>query len=425
MTHDAVGVDVRFDQKALRDPNQEPSAAPEIKISTSSAVTDSPLIFLASGSEGYGIQRAFLGLAGALTRSGQPPVFALLSRSGLDSALESEGVSVICPPGAKPMPHVAGSGWQKYLRLCRRAANQLRLVPWLAREVRRRSARTMIVRSPMEVALAAVVAWRTGITAFWMMPNTVASNYPLDINRRIYRFLFRHMNLVPIANSHYTATTLGDGDFQRHVVHLGIDLSVFSPDGPASLRRQDIGIPSDAVVLGIFARMVREKGQAVVVEALAKLGEDGRQVHLLLCGGPLEGAFINHVRESAAALGLAGHIHIVGPVKDVVPYYQVCDVVVNSRLDPEPFGFSVIEGMAMGKPVLAHRAGGPGETVIDGVTGWLLDLPTPDGFATALRRMLADRARWPAMSHAARDHAVANFSNDRMLRDLTRIFQAG
>lgn len=77
--------------------------------------------------------------------------------------------------------------------------------------------------------LAALSARWSGTRAFWLMPNSVSSGYPLDLNRRIYRALFRAGPLIPVANSHHTDGTLGPGRYRRHVLHLGIDTDTFCP----------------------------------------------------------------------------------------------------------------------------------------------------------------------------------------------------
>nr|WP_286198738.1 glycosyltransferase family 4 protein [Mesorhizobium sp. BR1-1-16] len=217
---------------------------------------------------------------------------------------------------------------------------------------------------------------------------------------------------MPLANSAYTDATLGDGDFPRRVVHLGTNLDQFRPDAQTSIRRADLGIPEQAPLLGLFARLLPEKGQSILIEALA---EADPTIHVMICGGPLESEYARAMIARAGELSLTGRIHWLGPKADIVPYYALADVVLNTRVDPEPFGMSIIESMAMQRPVLAHRAGGPQETIIDGTTGWLVDAPTKQAFAAGLARMMADRYRWPEMGRAARAHVETHFSEGAML----------
>lgn len=202
-------------------------------------------------------------------------------------------------------------------------------------------------------------------------------------------------------------------------MHLGIDVEAFAPErwdpaATAELRRS-AGLRGDGAVLGLFARLVPNKGLGVLVEALGLLSVEGHRPAVLICGGPLDSVFAASVMSHALELCVREQLFFRGPIQDIGPWYAASDIILNTRLDPEPFGLSVIEGMAMAKPVLAHQAGGPAETALDGQTGWLISAPDPVSFAAGLRRALADRPRWPEMGRAARAHVERSFSEDQML----------
>ncbi|KAB2538945.1 hypothetical protein AL035_18650 [Salipiger aestuarii] len=376
----------------------------------------SHLLFILEGSEGYGVMRVWDTLLGGLPARGhRVSVLLLRDNDALRARLEAQGIDVLHLPVASPSPRGTGAA-QKAWALGRRGAAQVGLARRLAREIRARGIDTIVLQSPLATMLAALAARGSSTRAFWLMPNSVSSGYPLDFNRRLYRALFRAGPLIPVANSHHTDGTLGPGRYRRHVLHLGIDTDLFCPGAGVGVQsRVALGIPEDAPLLGLLARITPEKGQAEMIEALTLAGGDA---HLLLCGGPLESRFAGALRDQVARAGLEGRVHFAGPQADVIPWYALCDVVLNTRTDPEPFGLSVIEAMAMGKPVLAHTAGGPSETVIDGETGWLMPAPTAPAYAEGLARALADRPRWADMGTAATAHARAHFSEKTMLDGL-------
>lgn len=86
----------------------------------------------------------------------------------------------------------------------------------------------------------------------------------------------------------------------------------------------------------------------------------------------------------------------------------------------EPFGLVPVESMACGTPVLTYRAQGPGETVLDGITGWLV--PGRKEFVLAARR-IADRG-YPAGVAAACRRQAARFQLETVARRWTEIFRA-
>ena len=380
----------------------------------------SSVFLLIVGTEGYGVRRGLIGIAKDLQRRGIAVTVAALEEGGTVDALRKQGLQVTVAPRVA-RPAITRNPLSRAFAYFRRWIGQLSLVPWLAAQIRKSGAKNLIVRSPPELLLAGMAAKKAGASAFWLMPAGISDHYPANLNRRIYDFIIRHAAIVPIANSRFTAGTLGSGAGKVYVSHLGVDPEEFRLPEVAERDavRSSLGIPGDAVVLGLLARLTPNKGQLVFTRALAELGR--ADVHLLICGGPMDSAYAAGIAELAAARGLAETVHLVGPVDDVARYYAACDVVVSSRIDPEPFGFSVIEAMIMGRLVLAHAAGGPGETVIDGMTGWLVEQPTPAGFRQGLERMLADRAKWDDMASEARRHALTNFTNTAMTGRLLQI----
>lgn len=378
----------------------------------------SGLLLLLEGGEGYGVMRVWETLLRGLPARGyRVTVLLLADNPDFRARWEPQGIEVLHFPTSAPAPGGGAAG--KALALTRRGGAQIRLARRISREMRARGIATVILQSPLATLLGALAARGAGGRAFWLMPNSVSGGYPLDLNRRIYRALFRAGPLIPVANSHHTDATLGPGDYPRHVLHLGIDTATFHPGaGAGGPDRAALGIPEGVPLLGLMARLTPEKGQAEMIAALAKAGGDA---HLLLCGGPLDGAFARRLREQTAQAGLEGRVHFAGPQADILPWYALCDVVLNTRTDPEPFGLSVIEGMAMGKPVLAHGAGGPSETVLDGRTGWLMT--SPSGYAEGLARALADRTRWPQMGAAATVHVQDCFSETAMLDGLESLLR--
>lgn len=262
------------------------------------------------------------------------------------------------------------------------------------------------VQWPKLLIVAGITSKKLEATCIWEMPNTI-SNRAFGINRLIYQIICKTYKIQPLANSEFTAKTLGSALVRPWVCHLSANEKKFNPQVVGAVDRQLLGISDEDIVFCLAARFDLTKGQVNMVQSLSSLEPT---VHLLLIGGPLDGEVVSLVRSTALKNGVLNRVHCVGVVNDPEKYFLASDVVVNMRLDPEPFGLTIVEAMMMGKPVLAHSLGGPKEIIIDGETGWLLDSIEPECIVRGIKRVLGDREKWKGMGMRARIRAIKNFS---------------
>jgi len=315
-----------------------------------------------------------------------------------------------------------------------RLANVAHLVrlPWLEYRSRKRVAAALAAtgadalhfRRPSLVGVAGSAARANRLPAFWHMPNAISTHYPLGLNRRIYQSRCHRFGIVPLANSRYTAGTLGDQPVRPQVLYLAVDPDRFDPARIEPVSRATLGIGDESIVVGVAARLHPSKGQDRAIDAALQLVDEGYDLHLLVIGGPTRGDYFDRIEAGIRHSAHPGHIHVVGSVSDMERYYRMMDFSLNCRIDPEPFGISVIESMMCAVPPLVHAAGGPAESVLDGVTGWHYHAPSVADIREGLRRAIGDRQRWPEMADAARRHALENFSLDAQAKRYLGIVRA-
>lgn len=206
------------------------------------------------------------------------------------------------------------------------------------------------------------------------------------------------------------------------VIHNGTNFRAFtlSPYEVRESVRAELGIPRDAFLVGVFARVDEFKGQHIVVEAAGQMRHAVPEIHVLLAGfaAPSEE---RRIRDVAARCGLAERVHLTGVRDDVSRLMLATDVVAHFSVT-ETFGMAIIEAMAMGRPVIATRAGGIPEVVVDGVTGFLVER-TPTAAAEALKRLALDGDLRAAMGVRARERAVNMFSAERMAEEMEKYYE--
>ena len=109
------------------------------------------------------------------------------------------------------------------------------------------------------------------------------------------------------------------------------------------------------------------------------------------------------------------------PRKELLALVSRCLCVVHAAAH-EHFGYVPIEAMAAGRPVVVANSGGPKETMVEGMTGFVRP-PTAQAFADALARLIADPAAARNMGRAGREHVVARFSRRAFGLRLERLLE--
>ena len=139
-------------------------------------------------------------------------------------------------------------------------------------------------------------------------------------------------------------------------------------------------------------RGTRLKGHHAALELLAGLRADGVDARLWLPGVEQRGreAYLAEVQALAAELGLRDVVATSPPRADIARAYAAADLVLQLSVQPESFGRTVVEALAVGRPVLGWAHGGVGE---------LLARHFPDG-AVPLGDMGALQARAAAFLRA-------------------------
>ena len=196
------------------------------------------------------------------------------------------------------------------------------------------------------------------------------------------------------------------------VVPCGVDLSHFTPQGPALERRE--GVPRVVTL----CRLVERKGVGNAIEAIAQVPG----AELLIAGGPPADELdrdpqARRLRALADQLGVGERVRFLGRLgrADIPPLLRSADVVACVPWY-EPFGIVPLEAMACGRPVVASRVGGHIDTIVDGVSGVHVPARDPDSIAETIGALLADPARREALGAAAARRARKGYGWPRIAR---------
>lgn len=212
-------------------------------------------------------------------------------------------------------------------------------------------------------------------------------------------------------NAYSAIMTKGDGviavseSIQKHIaenynrrenvqlIFRGVDAEIFTPQNVNSERINSLisewKIDTDKPVLMLPGRLTRLKGQEVFLESLLHVSSRNYQAVLV---GDIDDnpGYTAELMDFINENKLDDRVRLVGHCSDMPAGFLIADIVLSaSSLEPEAFGRTTVEAMAMGKPVIATGHGGSLETVVQGKNGWLVKPSDPENLAKAIDEALS------------------------------------
>ena len=207
------------------------------------------------------------------------------------------------------------------------------------------------------------------------------------------------------------------------VLPLGFDFSGFDASVVERRRRRDafrdeLGIPLDAPVVTIVARLEPIKRVDRFLR-VANGVETSPQTWFLIVG---DGALREQLLDSDEAKRLGGRLVWAGLRDDMPDVYFATDVLAVTS-DNEGTAVSAIEAQAAGLAVISTTVGGMPTVVEDGETGFLLECPDEAGFARSIDRLVGDPQLRTKFGTRGSARARTNFSINRLVADIGRLYR--
>jgi glycosyltransferase involved in cell wall biosynthesis len=203
-----------------------------------------------------------------------------------------------------------------------------------------------------------------------------------------------------------------------------VDGEAFYPATPEeqeslAARKAQLGIPLDRQVVVYLGLLADYQGTDALLDAAAHLLAGRRDIHFLLMGFPN----VEHYRDMALQLGLAGHVTFTGRVryKQARDLLAVGDVAVAPKLSATEGSGKILNYMAMGLPVVAFDT--PVSREYLGDEGLYATPPDPDSLAAALERALVHEANG-RRSEVLRRRALEVYSWDRAAETILRAYRS-
>ena len=224
-----------------------------------------------------------------------------------------------------------------------------------------------------------------------------------------------------IASSHFVARHLIDNgvpEARITVIHNGVDIDYYSkvPEKPAA--RKMFGLPEDKPIALWLGNVVDWKRPLTFVQAAKKLA--GKALFVLVGGThyPEDEPYMGQVRAEAEKAG----VKMLPFSDDPRPFYGAADVFVSTSVR-EPFGRTLVEAMAAGRPVVSSDEGGKTEIIEDGINGLLYPASDVTALTGAIERVMNDEKLRLKMIGNGIATAAGRFSMKRCAGEVAQVIK--
>jgi glycosyltransferase involved in cell wall biosynthesis len=270
---------------------------------------------------------------------------------------------------------------------------------------------------------AAIALDEAGHRRPWVIGTVHSSRIRAADDREVLRHLTPRMNhLVAVSRAivHKIAEERPSG-VPVSLVHNGVDLARYDRTEACCTLAEDYGLVPGAQIVGVVGRLESEKGHPTLIEAWPLVLRAVPGAYLLIVG---EGSRREALEHQVAELGIGSQVIFTGRRDDVPAVTAALDVAVLPSYR-EAQGLTILEAMALSRPVVASNVGGIPEMVEDGLTGLLVPPHDPEALAAAITRLLVDHPLADMLARAGHDLVHERFCVELMVRSIEDLYDEG
>ena len=219
------------------------------------------------------------------------------------------------------------------------------------------------------------------------------------------------------------AKLLGEGRdiVPIRLIYNGVDLQRYDHQEPCCTLPEEYGMEPGSQIVGVVARLEPEKGHPTLLEAWPGVLRAVPDAYLLIVG---EGSRRDALEAQARELRIAHRVVFTGRRDDVPAVTAALDVAVLPSYR-EAQGLTILEAMALSRPVVASNVGGIPEMVEDGVTGLLVPPHDAPALTAAIARLLTDHSYADMLGRAGHDLVHDRFCIELMVDAVASIYDDG
>ena len=270
---------------------------------------------------------------------------------------------------------------------------------------------------------AAIALGEAGHRRPWVISTVHSSRVRSDEDQEALRRLTPLMDhLIAVSNAiERKVVDEGRSGASRSLIYNGVDLERYDHQEPCCTLRDEYGMDPDSPIVGVVGRLELEKGHPTLLEAWPLVLASVPKAYLLIVG---EGSRLDALHDIARQEGIERHVVFTGRRDDIPAVTAAFDVAVLPSYR-EAQGLTILEAMALSRPVVASNVGGIPEMIEDGVTGLLVPPHDPPALAAAVVRLLRDHPLADMIGRAGHDLVHDRFCVQLMVNAVQALYDEG
>lgn len=242
-----------------------------------------------------------------------------------------------------------------------------------------------------------------------------------------HQFLYREMSLMLAITQQLQqrcARMLGSKFAGRvQTLYYGVPEPelIFSAQDIAE-KRMALNLHSDDFVVGLIGRLEEQKGQHLLIKAIAQAASENITLKAIIVGHEMKAGYRDELKQLAADLHVAEQIVFMDFINKPQEIMQICDCILLATY-METFGLVLPEAMRCGVAVIGSNAGGVPEIIEHGKTGLLFEPRNVADLKTQLMLLHNDSKARQRLAQAGKQKADTVFNNEQHYQRLREIFQ--
>ena len=212
-------------------------------------------------------------------------------------------------------------------------------------------------------------------------------------------------------------------------IHDGIDIkSIPLTDNIPKDVLLQYDLPEGVFIIGVIGNIRRWKGQHVAIESLKYIVDKYSNIRCIFIGeisnSEYDAEYYDYLKELVVKYNLTKNVIFTGYRKDVFNILSKLDILVHTSILPEPFGRVVLEGMIFKKPVIATNHGGPKESIVDGISGFLVEPESPELLAEKILFLMENKDIARKVGENALKRVEETFSIEGNVQKIEEIYSS-